>query len=100
MKSDQAIQSPTLKRIHMQRLRQMYRSAGWPCLDTIEIDLIAAGLLERIHPEGKPEYLRVSDAGMHVLAESLQTNVRPTTPMRRWLEKSRSNRTSRAASPT
>jgi hypothetical protein len=74
VKSDQAIQPPTLKRIHMQRLRQMYRSAGWPCLDTIEIDLIAAGLLERITPEGKPEFLRVSDKGMQVLAESLQTN--------------------------
>ena len=74
MKSDQAIQPPILKRIHMQRLRQMYRSAGWPCLDTIEIDLIAAGLLERINPEGKPEYLRVSDKGMQVLAQSLQTN--------------------------
>lgn len=74
MKSDQAIKPPILKRIHMQRLRQMYRSAGWPCLDTIEIDLIAAGLLERVNPEGKPEYLRVSDTGMQVLAQSLQTN--------------------------
>jgi hypothetical protein len=72
--SDQAIRTPNLKRIHLQRLRQMYRSAGWPCLDTIEIDLIAAGLLERINPEGKPEYLRVSDTGMQVLAESLNTN--------------------------
>jgi hypothetical protein len=74
VKSDQAIQPPILKRIHMQRLRQMYRSAGWPRLDSIEIDLIAAGLLERVNPKGKPEYLRVSDSGMQVLAQSLQSN--------------------------
>ena len=74
MKSDKAIQPPTLKRIHMQRLRQMYRSAGWPSLDTIEIDLIAARLLERITPEGKPEFLRVSDKGMQVMAQSVQNN--------------------------
>lgn len=72
--SDQVIHTPNLKRIHLQRLRQMYRSAGWPCLDAVEIDLIAAGLLERINPEGRPEYLRVSDTGMQVLAESLNTN--------------------------
>ena len=74
MKSDKAIQPPTLKRIHMQRLRQMYRSAGWPSLDTIEIDLIAARLLERITPEGKPEFLRGSDKGMQVMAQSVQNN--------------------------
>ena len=31
----------------MRRLREVYRSAGWPCLDTIEVDLLAAGLLQR-----------------------------------------------------
>ncbi len=72
--SGEAVMQPTLKRIHMHRLRQMYRSAGWLCLDAIEIDPIAEGLLERINPEVKPEYLRVSDTGTQVLALLLQTN--------------------------
>ena len=36
-----------LGRFHTKRLREVYRSAGWPFLDTVEIELIAAGLLER-----------------------------------------------------
>lgn len=38
---------PPLKRAHATRLRQIWRSAGWPAHDTIEIDLLAAGWLER-----------------------------------------------------
>ena len=63
-----------LKRAHRQRLRQMYRSAGWPCLDAIEIDLRAAGLLERVVCPGQPEYLRLTDAGIQVLASSIEEN--------------------------
>lgn len=63
-----------LSRIHDQRLRQMYRSAGWPCQDTVEIELLAAGFLERIAPPSRPEYLRVTDAGMQRLAEALNQN--------------------------
>lgn len=63
-----------LSRTHDQRLRAMYRSAGWPCLDAIEIDLLAAGLLERVlHPNG-PESLRVTDAGLQHLATTLKRN--------------------------
>ena len=34
-------------RFHTKRLREVYRSAGWPFQDTVEIELIAAGLLDR-----------------------------------------------------
>lgn len=52
----------------------MYRSAGWPCLDTVEIELLAAGLLERrLEPSGK-EYLRVTEAGIAHLARTLDRN--------------------------
>ncbi len=37
---------PELKRQHARRLREVYRSAGWPSQDVIEIELLAAGLLE------------------------------------------------------
>ena len=36
---------PTLSRVHRTRLMQIWRSAGWPCRDGIEIDLLAAQLL-------------------------------------------------------
>ena len=32
---------PTLTRPHRTRLMQIWRSAGWPCKDAIEIDLLA-----------------------------------------------------------
>ena len=37
---------PALTRAHARRLRDIYRSAGWPCQDALEIDLLAAGLLD------------------------------------------------------
>ena len=40
-----------LKRVHAQRLREVYRSAGWPYEDTVEIELLAAGLLERVNSD-------------------------------------------------
>lgn len=63
-----------LSRSHDQRLRQMYRSAGWPCQDTVEIELLAAGLLERVRPAAGPEHLRVSDLGIQRLADALNRN--------------------------
>lgn len=50
----------TLKKIHARRLREMYRSAGWPCLDVVEIELLAAGLLEGLQEDGGHERLRVT----------------------------------------
>jgi hypothetical protein len=59
---------------HQRRLREVWRSAGWPCQDLIEIELLAAGLLERVrHPSGH-ETLRVTDAGVAALAATLARN--------------------------
>lgn len=50
------------------RLREIWRSAGWPCHDALELDLLAAGLLAR-HWDGQGrETLRVTDAGLALLA--------------------------------
>ena len=59
---------------HRRRLREIWRSAGWPCHDLIEIDLLAAGLLQRVQDPGGHERLRVTDAGVQVLAQTLQSN--------------------------
>ena len=64
----------TLKRTHATRLRQVYRSAGWPSLDVVEVELLAAGLLERATNNGGLEYVRVTDAGINYLAESAANN--------------------------
>jgi hypothetical protein len=59
---------------HRRRLRQMWRSAGWPFLDVIEAELLAAGLLERVRDGGGRETLRVTDAGIAVIAATTQSN--------------------------
>jgi hypothetical protein len=61
-------------RHHARRLREMYRSAGWPCCDAIEIELLAAGLLERVRSTQGHETLRVSDAGIAHVATTLVVN--------------------------
>jgi hypothetical protein len=63
-----------LKKIHARRLREMYRSAGWPCLDVIEIELLAAGLLERLTDPTGHERVRVTDIGIQYLAGAAQSN--------------------------
>ncbi len=59
---------------HRRRLREVWRSAGWPCQDMIELELLAAGLLERRADAQGFETLRLSDAGIHLLAQTLQRN--------------------------
>ena len=57
---------------HRRRLRQMWRSAGWPFQDLIEVELLAAGLLERVRDGAGRESLRVSGAGIGVIAATTQ----------------------------
>jgi hypothetical protein len=64
----------TLTRAHARRLRDLYRSAGWPSQDALEIDLLAAGLLERQRSDTGHETLRVTDAGVRWLATVLARN--------------------------
>jgi hypothetical protein len=63
--------APTLGALHQRRLREIWRSAGWPCQDGIEIELLAAGWLERQRDVNGRETLRVTDAGIQVLAATL-----------------------------
>jgi hypothetical protein len=59
---------------HRRRLRDVFRSAGWPCQDLLEVELLAAGLIERVCGPLGHETLRVTDAGIALLAETLQRN--------------------------
>ena len=60
--------------VHCRRLREIYRSAGWPCQDAIEIELLCAGLIERLRGPSGHETLRVTDAGIALIGETLQRN--------------------------
>lgn len=64
----------TIGGVHRRRLRAVWRSAGWPCQDLVEVELLAAGLLERLRDDAGRETLRVTDAGVQVLAATLQRN--------------------------
>jgi hypothetical protein len=63
-----------LGRIHARRLREVYRSAGWPCQDVPEIELLAAGMLQRVSSPGGHETLRVTDIGIDWLARAAASN--------------------------
>ena len=63
-----------LGRPHARRLREIYRSAGWPCQDMLEIELLAAGMLMRHAGRAGHETLRVTDAGVAWLAITLARN--------------------------
>lgn len=64
--------NPAWSAAHRRRLREMWRSAGWPCHDPVELDLLAAGLLQRHWDAQDRETLRVTDAGLARLAEARQ----------------------------
>lgn len=65
---------PTPTRLHLQRLRQLWRSAGWPCQDLVEVELLAAGWVERLLEADGRERLRLTDAGIAHIAASLNRN--------------------------
>lgn len=53
---------------HRKRLQDLWRSAGWPCHDGVELDLLAAGLITRHWDVDCRECLRLSEAGIALLA--------------------------------
>ncbi len=71
--SDSPEFQPVLGRVHQRRLREIHRSAGWPCHDMVEVELLAAGLVDRHFDDGK-ESLRLSDSGIVFLASAHADN--------------------------
>ena len=65
---------PPIGKTHARRLREVYRSAGWPCQDLVEIELLAAGLLERVRAATGHETLRVTDAGIRRMLRTMDDN--------------------------
>ncbi|MBX9792782.1 MAG: hypothetical protein K2Y02_00640 [Burkholderiaceae bacterium] len=66
----------TPRRMHLTRLMAIWRSAGWPCRDAVELDLVAAGWATIVGDAGGHETIRLTDAGIRLLADSRQRNQR------------------------
>ena len=64
------------RRMHLTRLMSIWRSAGWPCRDAVELDLLAAGWASLVQGAHGHEAIRLTDAGIRLLAESRQRNQR------------------------
>lgn len=83
---DLAIQI-TPRRSHLTRLMAIWRSAGWPCRDAIELDLVAAGWAALSEAASGHETIRLTDAGIRLLAESRQRNQRSLSAHDRLAER-------------
>jgi len=57
-------------RAHLSRLMKIWRSAGWPSRDALEIDLLAAGWVETSLSVAGHETLRLTAAGIELLARA------------------------------
>lgn len=64
------------RRLHLTRLMTIWRSAGWLCHDAVELDLLAARWVVRSTSDSGHETLRLTDAGMLLLARWRQRNQR------------------------
>ena len=66
----------TPRRFHLTRLMSIWQSAGWPCRDAIELDLVAAGWAAIVEGAGGHETIRLTEAGIRLLAAARQRNQR------------------------
>ena len=64
------------RRIHLTRLMSIWRSAGWPCRDAVELDLVAAGWATLAEGADGHETIRLTDAGIRLLADYRHRNQR------------------------
>jgi hypothetical protein len=62
------LQTPTPKRVHLTRLLAIWRSAGWPCQDAVELDLVGAGWAAYRHDPAGRQTIHLTDAGVQLLA--------------------------------
>lgn len=77
----------TPRRAHLTRLMAIWRSAGWPCRDAIELDLVAAGWASLSEAVSGHETIRLTDAGVRLLAVSRQRNQRSLSAHDRLAER-------------
>ncbi len=70
------VDGPGASRAQLRRLRELWRSAGWPCHDDLELSLLNAGWVSRHFDVQGRETLRVTDTGLRQMGEARQRNQR------------------------
>jgi len=65
-----------LSRAHLSRLRKLWRSAGWPVRDAIELDLLVHRYLDRHVDAFGRDCLSLSEAGVQALGADTAVNRR------------------------
>lgn len=66
----------TPRRFHLTRLMSIWRSAGWPCHDAVELDLVAAGWATIVEGAGGHETIQLTEVSIRLLATARQRNQR------------------------
>jgi hypothetical protein len=64
------------RRTHLRRLMALWRSAGWPSHDELDLELLAAGWVTQAAQASGHPTLSLTPAGIHLLAEARQKNQR------------------------
>lgn len=64
------------RRVHLTRLMAVWRSAGWPYRDAIELELLAAGWAALSQAAGGHETIVLTQAGIRLLVDARQQNQR------------------------
>ncbi len=60
--------------LHRRRLLEVWRSAGWPFLDTTEAELLAGGWLERRWDSEQRVTVHLTDKGLQAIVDTARTN--------------------------
>ena len=63
-----------LGRVHARRLRDLYRSAGWPSQDKVEVELLAANMLIQVREASGHDTVKLTNAGIDYLALAYHSN--------------------------
>jgi hypothetical protein len=63
-----------LSTAHRRRLREVWRSAGWPFQDVLEAELLAGGWLERRWDQAQRVTLHLTERGVHAIVDTARAN--------------------------
>lgn len=63
-----------LSTLHRRRLLEVWRSAGWPFLDTTEAELLAGGWLERRWDSEQRVTVHLTDKGLRAIVDAARAN--------------------------
>lgn len=63
-----------LSEVHRRRLKEVWRSAGWPYQDTVEAELLVGGWLERRWDGQQRVTVHLTDSGLKAIAQTALRN--------------------------